>query len=103
MKKRWNNCKIKDTSLDPDIRFNEIYNLNLKFKKIKVKHEKYEDKMKAHVFDVLPEEYNPVRLSCNVNITNIEFKDLIKEIRWFRKIDQSGRKHWKEKNQKRIF
>ena len=32
---RWNNCKKKDTSLDPDIWFNELYNLNLNFKKIK--------------------------------------------------------------------
>ena len=38
---RWNNRKIKDTSLDPDIWFNELYNLNLKFKKIKAKYEKY--------------------------------------------------------------
>ena len=37
---RWNNCKIKDTILDPYIWFNELYNLNLKFKKIKAKYEK---------------------------------------------------------------
>ena len=51
-----NNCKIKDTSLDPEIWFNELYNLNLKFKKIKSKYEKYKDELKAHVFHVLPEE-----------------------------------------------
>ena len=38
-----NNCRIKDTSQDPDIWFNELYNLNLKFKKIKSKYEKYEE------------------------------------------------------------
>ena len=49
---RWNNYSIKDTSLDPYIWFNGLYNLNLKFKKIKAKCEKYEDKLKAHVLDV---------------------------------------------------
>ena len=52
--KRWENCKIKDTSLDPDIWFNELYNINLKFNNIKAKYEKYEEKLKAHVFGVLP-------------------------------------------------
>ena len=40
---RWKNCKIKDTSLDPYFWFNELYNLNLKFNKIKANYEKYED------------------------------------------------------------
>ena len=53
---RRNNRKIKDTSSDPGIWFNELYNLNLKFKNTKAKYEKYEDELKAHVFDVLPEE-----------------------------------------------
>ena len=53
---RWNNCKIKDTSLDPYIWFNEIYNFNLKFNNIKAEYEKDEDELKARVFDVLPEE-----------------------------------------------
>ena len=52
---RWNKCKIKDASIDPDIYFNELYNLNLKFKKIKEKYEKDEDKLKEYAFDVLPE------------------------------------------------
>ena len=52
---RWNNFKIKDTSLDPYIWFNELYNLNLNFKNINEKYEKYEDKLKAHVFYFLPE------------------------------------------------
>ena len=60
---RWNNYNIKDTSMDPDIWFNELYNLNLKFKRIKAEYEKHEDEIKANVFDVLPEEYNPVRVS----------------------------------------
>ena len=54
-KNRWNNCKIKDTSIYPDIWFNELYNLNLNFKNIKVKYKKDEDKLKAHVLDFLPE------------------------------------------------
>ena len=54
-KNRWNNCKIKDTSIYPDIWFNELYNLNLNFKNIKVKYKKYEDKLNAHVLDFLPE------------------------------------------------
>ena len=50
----WKNCRIKDTSQDPEIWFNELYILNLKFNNIKDKYEKYEDEMKAHIFDVLP-------------------------------------------------
>ena len=65
---RCNNSKIKDTSQDPDIWFNDIYNLNLKFNNIKSKYNKYEDKIEARVFDVTSEEYKPVRVSCNVNI-----------------------------------
>ena len=38
-----NNCGIKDTSPYPDIWFNELYNLNLGFKKIKSKYEKDEE------------------------------------------------------------
>ena len=52
---RWNKCKIKDASIDPDIYFNELYNLNLKFNNIKAKYGKYEDELKSHVFDVLAE------------------------------------------------
>ena len=53
-KNRRNNCKIKDNSIDPYIWFTEIYNLNLKFKKIKSKYEKYEDELKEHFFNILP-------------------------------------------------
>ena len=52
---RWNSCRIKYISIDPYIWFNEIYNINLKFKKIKAKYEQYDDKLKSHFFDVLPE------------------------------------------------
>ena len=52
---RRNNCKIKETSLDPSIWFHALYNLNLKFKKIKSKYEKNEDEPKTNVFDLLPE------------------------------------------------
>ena len=69
----WNNFNIKYTSIDPYDWFNEMYNLNLKFKKIKAKYEKNEEKLKSHVFDVLPEEYKTVRVSCNVNIAKNEF------------------------------
>ena len=34
----------------------ELSILNFRFKKIKAKYEKYEDEIKAHVFDVLTEE-----------------------------------------------
>ena len=77
---RWNTCRIKYTSQDFDIWFNELYNLNLKLKKIKEKYEKDEDDMKAHIFDVLPEEYKPVRVSFNVDISNMTYTDLNKEI-----------------------
>ena len=52
----WNNCMIKDNSLDPYIWFNKLYNLNLKFMKIKSKYEKDSDELKTHVFDVIPEK-----------------------------------------------
>ena len=55
VKKRWNNCRIKYKSQYPDIWFNELNHLSLKFKKIKEKCEKYEDELKAHVCDILPE------------------------------------------------
>ena len=32
----------------------------------------------AHIFNVLPEEYKPVRVSCNTNISNMAYKDLKK-------------------------
>ena len=49
------NYRIKDTSQYSDMWFNELYNLNLKFNKIKERYEKDEDKIKAQFFDVLPE------------------------------------------------
>ena len=78
MTNRWNNCNIRNTSLDLYIWFNELYNLNLKFKDIKEKYEKYEDKPKAYIFNVLLEEYKQVRVPCNVNIVEMKFKDLKK-------------------------
>ena len=80
---RCNNCKIKDTSLDPYIWFNDLYNLNIKLKKIKAKYEKDDDEIKAHIINVLPEEYNQVRVSCRINMSKMQFKYLKKEIRWF--------------------
>ena len=49
---RWKNFRIQDTSQDPDIWFNDIFNVNLKFKKIKSKYDKDKDDLKPHVFDV---------------------------------------------------
>ena len=83
-------CRIKDRSQDPDIWFNELFDLNLKFKNIKAKYEKYEDDLKAHVFDVLPEYYKPVRVSCNINISKMASKDLKKYICWFSKTELNG-------------
>ena len=65
---RWNNCSIKDLIQDPDIWFNELYNLKLNFKNIKARYDKYEDELKAYISDVLSEEYKPFRVSCNINI-----------------------------------
>ena len=65
---RWNKCRIRDISQDPDIWFNKLFNLNPKFKKIKAKYEKYEYEIKEHVFDILSENYKQVRVSYNVNI-----------------------------------
>ena len=72
---RWNNCSIKDTSQDTDIWFNDLFNLNLKFKKIKAGYEKYEDEHKEHFFDVLPENKiqswypaTPIHQRWNLNI-----------------------------------
>ena len=80
---RCNNYRIKDKNKDPDIWFNEKFNLNLKVKKIKAKYEKDEDDLKAHLFDILPEYYKPARVSCNSSISKMTFKDPKKEIRWF--------------------
>ena len=66
---RWNNWRIKDTSQYPDVWFNELFYLNLKFKNIKENYEKDEYGLKAHVFDVLTGNYNPVRVSCDFKIS----------------------------------
>ena len=68
MNNRCKNCRIKDTRQDPDIWFNDLFNLSLDFKRVKEKHEKDKDEMKAHAFDVLSEDYKTLRVSCNVNI-----------------------------------
>ena len=78
--------------------FNESYNINLKFNNMKSNCEKDEDKLKTHVFDVLPEKYNPVKVSCNINIENMVFKLLKKEIQWFWKIELNIRKAQKGSN-----
>ena len=80
-------CKIKDTIQNPDIWFNELFNLNFKFNRIKEKCVKYEDKLKTHVSEVSTEGYNPVRASCYFKILKIVFKYLKKEISWFWKTD----------------
>ena len=59
------------------------YYFNFMFNNINAKYDKDEDEMKAHVFDVTPEYYKPVRISFNVNISKMTFKDLKKEIRCF--------------------
>ena len=55
VKNTWKKCSTKDRSQDLGIWLNKLYDFNAKLKKIKRKHEKYKDDMKAHVFDVLPE------------------------------------------------
>ena len=80
---RWNNFRIKDTSQDRDILFNKIFNVNPEFKDIQEKYDKYEDELKAHIFDGLSEDYTPMGVSCNVRISNMAFKDPKKEIHWF--------------------
>ena len=37
----WNTCRVKEKIQDPYIWFNELYNVNLKLKKIKGKNGKY--------------------------------------------------------------
>ena len=68
MTTKWKIFRIKGTYQYPDICFNELFHLDLKFKKIKAKYEKDEDEMKSHLFVVPPEEYKPVRVSCDFNI-----------------------------------
>ena len=60
---RWNNFSVKDTSQYPDIWFNELFNLNLKFKRIQSNYEKDEDELKAQFIEVVPEDYKTVILS----------------------------------------
>ena len=80
---RWKFFRIKETSQDPYIWLNELFNLNFKFKKNEGKYEKDEDEMKSYVFDILSEEYKLVRVLCDVNISKMEYKDIKKEICWF--------------------
>ena len=42
--------------------------------------------MKAHVFGVLPDDYKQVRVSFNIKISKMSYKDPRKEIHWFWKI-----------------
>ena len=70
-----NTCRVKYTSHNPFIWFNKQ---NLKFKKIKKKYEREKDNIKIHVFDGLTEEYKPLNVSCNINISNIAYKDIKK-------------------------
>ena len=79
----WNNIRIKDTSQDPDIWFHELFDSNLRFKNIEVKYAKEKYELIAHVFDVLPENYNTMRVSCSIKVSKMEFKDTKKEINWF--------------------
>ena len=51
--------------------------------------------MKAHVFDVLTEGYKHVRVSCNIDILKMEYKDFKK------KIVGSGKHNWAETRKKR--
>ena len=56
VKNRWNNCRNKETIQYPDIWFNKLYKQNLKFKNIKSRYEKNQDKVRSYVFGVLTEE-----------------------------------------------
>ena len=78
----WIKCSINDTSQDTDIWFNELYNLNLKFNNIKAKYEKYEDKLKSHVFmsylnNTIHSEYPETSTSqiWNLNILRKRYVD----------------------------
>ena len=56
--------------------------------------------MKAHFFDAFPEDYKPIRVSYNVNISNMAFKDVKKDIHWFWKTDLNGSKKKEKPDQK---
>ena len=89
---RWNISRIKGISRDPDIWFNELFNSNLKFKKIKAKYKKNENELKEYVFSALPEYYKPVRVSCNNKTSNMVFKEIKKGIHWFWNSEFNGNK-----------
>ena len=95
MTNRWNNYIIRYISQYPDIWFNERFNLNLKFNKIKGKYEKDGDYMKSHVFNFLTEVYKPVRISWNVNISKMAYKDPSNKFVGF------GRHNWAETGNQR--
>ena len=60
--------------------------------------------MKAHIFDVLQEEYKPVRISWNVNISKMAYKDHNKEICWFWKTELGGiKKQEKQDPEKKVI
>ena len=55
------------------------------------------------MFDILPEEYNPVRVSYNVNTAKVKLNDLKSKINWFWKTENNEKKHRKSLNQKKIL
>ena len=71
----WNNSSIRYTSKYPDIWSNEWFNFNLKLNKIRVKYDNYGDYIKAQVFDFPSKDYEPVRVSWNVNISIMAYKE----------------------------
>ena len=81
-----------ETSKYTYIWFNEPFNLNLKDLHAWATYEKDEDELKSHVFDILPKDYKYVWVSCNINISKMEFKDLKKDIHWFWKTELNGNK-----------
>ena len=52
----------------------------------------------SHLFGVLPDEYNQVGVSCNVNISQAQFKDLKEKIRLLWKTELN-RRNTKEKEE----
>ena len=75
----------------------------MKFKKIFEKYDKDQDETKVHFFVVLPKDYKPVRVSCNIKINKIAYKDLNKEIRLFWKTGLGGKQKPEKRNRRKVF
>ena len=82
-------CKLKDTTTDPDSWFLELDQINDKLEGIDAKYRKEEFELKAHLLGNLPEGYNDVKTKISGREKDYEVEDIEDEIRrkWKREFE----------------